>query len=252
MSTQRLILLAGLGLASAVHAQSAPPATAQTAGTLVIVPASAEVTRPNDEAYVTFVVEEQDEDRVAATSRVNQKMKEGTAIVRAQDPQAQLKTTGYYTAPVYPNEPDNPRPLNTRRVPIGWHVTQTLQVTTRNLAALPNTVAAAQKLLNLDGLNYHLSSELARKLDEERIAATYRNLNQRIAAIARAMGRNLADATVETVDFDGNEQRVVANAAGILPRAMAMRAQEPNLPEPSFEPGETTLDMHVVGKVRFR
>src|SRR5213595_578015 len=138
MRPSHLILAASLGLAFNVHAQPAAAAPAAghaasptTSGTLVIVPAYGEVKHANDEATVTFSVEEQDKDRAAAQARVNQKMKQGTDIVRRADPQAELKTVNYYSYPVYPEVPDNPqRPLATqaaRRTPIGWRVGQYLE-----------------------------------------------------------------------------------------------------------------------------
>jgi predicted secreted protein len=141
-----------------------------------------------------------------------------------------------------------------RRVPIGWRVGQYLEVKTRNLQALPKTAAAAQKVLNLNGIDYHVSPELAKRLDDERIAATYRNLNERIASIARAMGRNVNDAVIDTVDFEGsgNYAGGQAEAAPALMRMSAKRADVAEMPEPSFEPGETTLQMRLVGKVKFR
>ena len=90
MSFPKLFLAAAFVLASHVHAQ-----------TLVIVPAFGEVTHPNDQATATFLVEEQDKDKAVAASRVNQKMTQGLDILRKQDPQATLKTQGYYTYPVY-------------------------------------------------------------------------------------------------------------------------------------------------------
>jgi uncharacterized protein YggE len=257
MRPSHLILAASLGLALGAQAQTAP-AVATTSGTLVIVPAYGEVKHANDEATVTFSVEEQDKDRAAAQARVNQKMKQGTDIVRRADPQAELKTVNYYSYPVYPEVPDNPqRPLATqaaRRTPIGWRVGQYLEVKTRNLENLPKTAAAAQKLLGISNVDYHLSPELTKKLDDERIAATYRNLNERIASIARAMGRNVNDAVIDTVDFEGSGNYVGGNPAP-SPAPMAMRAkfaESADVPEPSFEPGETRLDMRVVGKVKFR
>src|SRR5881398_2915657 len=126
MSLRTLVLISSLGLALANQAQAqTTPAVATTAGTLVVVPAFGEVRHVNDEATVTFSVEEQDKDRAAATARVNQKMKQGTEIVRREDPQAELKTVNYYTYPVYPEVPDGPRPLANqaaRRIPIGWRV----------------------------------------------------------------------------------------------------------------------------------
>jgi uncharacterized protein YggE len=264
MSLKTVVLISSFGFALASQAQaqtaSASPAQVPTAGTLVIVPAFGEVKHANDEASVSFSVEEQDKDRALATARVNQKMKQGTEIVRREDPQAELKTINYYTFPVYPEVPDGVRPLSAqaqaaRRIPIGWRVGQSLEVRTRNLSHLPKTVAASQKVLNLAGIDYHLSRELTRQLDDERIAATWRNLNERIASIARAMGRSVHDAVIDTVDFEGS-----GNYAGMqgpmAQRAMvagsAVRKQEESMPEPSFEPGETTVQMQVVGKVRFR
>jgi uncharacterized protein YggE len=266
MRPSHLILAASLGLALgplSAHAQAAPALASpglpfSTSGTLVIVPASGEVRHANDEATVTFSVEEQDKDRAAATARVNQKMKQGTEIVRREDPQAELKTVNYYSYPVYPEVPDNPRPLATpgaRRIPIGWRVGQHLEVKTHNLDKLPKTAAAAQKVLGISNIDYHLSPELTRKLDDERIAATYRNLNERIASIARAMGRKVSDAVIDTVDFEGSGHYAgdLGNPAPPPVATMAAsRAQMAEMPEPSFEPGETLLQMRVVGKVRFR
>jgi predicted secreted protein len=261
MRPSHLILAASLGLALAAQAQAqthSAPAAAVTSGTLVIVPAFGEVKHANDEATVTFSVEEQDKDRGAAQARVNQKMKQGTEIVRREDPQAELKTVNYYSYPVYPEVPDSPRPLANqpaRRIPVGWRVGQYLEVKTRNLDKLPKTAAAAQKVLGITNIDYHLSPELTRKLDDERIAATYRNLNERIGSIARAMGRNVGDAVIDTVDFEGSGNYVGGqDAAAPAPVAMmrAKHAESAETPEPSFEPGETRLQMRLVGKVKFR
>jgi uncharacterized protein YggE len=261
MRPSHLILAASLGLALTTQAQSQSqnaPAATTTSGTLIIVPAFGEVKHANDEATVTFSVEEQDKDRAAAQARVNQKMKQGTDIVRKEDPQAELKTVNYYSYPVYPEVPDGPRPLANqaaRRIPIGWRVGQYLEVKTRNLDKLPKTAAAAQKVLGITGIDYHLSPELTRKLDDERIAATYRNLNERIGSIARAMGRNVNDAVIDTVDFEGSGN-YVGGQGEAAPAPMAMmrgkHADAAETPEPSFEPGETRLQMRVVGKVKFR
>jgi uncharacterized protein YggE len=261
MRPSHLILAASLGLAFGAHAQTAPAAAdhaATTSGTLVIVPAYGEVKHANDEATVTFSVEEQDKDRAAAQARVNQKMKQGTDIVRREDPRAELKTVNYYSYPVYPEVPDNPqRPLATqaaRRIPIGWRVGQYLEVKTRNIDGLPKTAAAAQKVLGISNIDYHLSPELTKKLDDERIAAAYRNLNERIASIARAMGRSVNDAVIDTVDFEGS-----GHYAGQPEQAMyratvsgARNKAAEDVAEPSFEPGETSLQMRLVGKVKFK
>lgn len=257
MTIKHTFLIAGLMLgAPLVQAQGQAPNMVPTTGALVVVPGFGEVTRPNDQVVANLVVEEQDKDKAVAASRVNQKMAKGIAIVKQQDPQAKLKTQGYFTYAVYPEE----RPLPNGamapphvRVPTGWRVGQTLEVTTTDLEHLPKTVAAAQAVLTLNGLQFGLSPAATKKLDDERIAATYQNLNERIASIANAMGRKLSDAVIDTIDFEGsgNYTRPESLARPVAMRAMRKTADDA-VAEPSFEPGETTLQMQVVGKVKFR
>jgi predicted secreted protein len=241
-------LLAATGFAA--HAQAPLP----TSGTLVVVPAYGEVKHANDQVRVTFNVEEQDKDKTVAASRVNLKMKQGTDILKRQDPQAILQTRGYYTYPVYPEEQPQPRgSANKPRQPTSWRVGQYLDATTSNLNNLPKTVASVQSVLALNGLYFGLSDATSKKLDDQRIAVTYQNLTERIASIAHAMGRNVSDAVIDTVDFEGtgNYAQEAAAPKGLMMRSAAMGDSAP-VEEPSFEPGETTLNMRVVGKVRFK
>ena len=172
MSRLKTLVAVGCVAASAAAFAQTP---AQTSGTLVIVPAYGEVKHANDEARMTLMVEEQDKDKAAAASRVNQKMKQGTEIVRKADPQATLTTRGYYTYAVYPE--DQPRQSNKARQPSAWRVGQYLEVKTTNLTALPKTVAAAQGVLALNGLQFGLTEATTKKLDAERIdAVSYTHL----------------------------------------------------------------------------
>ena len=135
------------------HAPTAAPATS---GTLVVVPRlSAKSHTPTTKPTCLLTVEEQDKDKNAAASRVNAKMKQGTEIVRSADPSAKLKTYGYYTYPVYPVK--TIRSARSRRTSsacrIGWRVGQMLEVKTTNLAGLQKTAAAAQKVLQINGID---------------------------------------------------------------------------------------------------
>lgn len=230
-----------------VHAQD----KLATTGTLVIVPADGEVVHSNDEARIIWMVEEQDKDKALAASRANQKMKRGMEIIKKADPDARLKTYGYYTYPVYPDE--QPRPLNKPRVVSGWRVGQYLEVKTLSLQALPRTVAAAQQVLALSNLEFGLSDKTAKMLDARRIEAAYANLTDRVAAIAKAMGRSAGDAVLDTVDFEGSGAYVPQQESAAKMTMRAASAQDAvNVEEPSFEPGETVLHMRVVGKVKFK
>ena len=251
MTVLKTVAAAALVLgAQAVNAQNVP-----TAGALVIVPAYGQVVAPNDQAVATFAIEEQDKDKAAAASRVNQKMKQGVDILKKEDPQAQLKTQGYYTYPVYPEEP--PRPVTNPqkpRVPTAWRVGQYVEMKTTKLEGLPKAVSSAQKVLTLNGIQFGLSPAATKKLEDQRIAATYKNLNERIASIAGAMGRPVSDAQLETIDFEGSGNYAGGQEGRPAPMAMRAYAKDASqeVAEPSFEPGETTLDMRVVGKVKFK
>ncbi|MBV8623489.1 MAG: SIMPL domain-containing protein [Herbaspirillum sp.] len=243
----------------ATQAQAQAQAPVQTTGTIVVVPANGEISVPNDQARVTLQVEEQDKDKAAAASRVNQKIKQGIDLLKRQDPQAALKSYGYYTYAVYadappvtaqqPRQPGKPRPV------VGWRVGQYLDMTTQNLAALPKTVAAAQGLMSLNGLQFGLSPAAAKKLDAALVDATYKNLEERVGFIANAMHRAPSDAVLETVDFEGSGNYAAPAAAPMAKMAMMrsdMAQESVQVAEPSFEPGESTLNMRLVGKVRFK
>jgi uncharacterized protein len=224
----------------------------QTSGTWVVVPAFGEVKHSNDEARATLMIEEQDKDKAVAASRVNQKMKQGIDILKREDPLAELKTRGYYTYPVYADDSVQPRQGSRVRQPVSWRVGQYLEMTTSNLSVLPKTIAAAQRLLALGSLQFGLTEKTMRKLEEQRIAATYANLTDRIIAIAKAMGRNPSDATLDTIDYEGSGAYAQSQDAQAMTPMRAASAETMQVEEPSFEPGETTLSMRVVGKVRFK
>jgi uncharacterized protein YggE len=239
-------------------------AQAQVSGitaTQIIVPAYGEVVQPNDQAQATLMIEEQDKDKAAAASRVNQRTTQGINLLRQQDPQAKLKTRGYYTYAIYPEDQPQPRSTGTGasakpRQPIAWRVGQYLELTTTNLRTLPQTIAAAQTAgpgqMTLNGLTFGLSPAAAKQSDAALIDATYKNLTERLGSIARAMNRNPADLLLDTLDFEGSGNYAPNEA---MPKTMMMRGAAPaqdTVAEPSFEPGETTLTMRAVGKLKFK
>lgn len=248
MLLKKIVFMASVLLGSAVQAQSQLPST----GTLVAVPASGQVTHANDEVTVTFSVEESGKDKAEVASRANRKMKEGIAILRAQDPTARLKSGAYNTYAQYKKDKLSSRETVASPVEIiGWQIVVEVKVTTQDLAALPKMAAAVQDVLGLSHVNFHLTEATIRKLDDQRIAATYQNLNERIASIASAMGRQVSNTTIESVEFDGAGAR---NNYSDFQRVevTGSRLRKEDLAEPSFEAGETTLQMNLVGRVRFK
>lgn len=242
MTISKLVLIAAIAATLTLQAQAQ---ALSSSGATIVVPAWGEVQQANDQVTATLAVEEQDKNKAAAASRVNQKMNQGIALIKQNDPQAHLKTQGYYTYPVYPDGAAG----NTPRTPAGWRIGQTLQVVTSNLHGLPKTIAAAQSVLTLSGLQFGLSKAAASALDAQRIAVTYQNLTERVASIAGAMGRKPSDVVLDSIEFetaDGYRQ------PGGIRSAMLSRAAPEAVQEPGFEPGETTLELRLVGKLHFK
>ena len=232
---KKIIVLASILLCTQVFAQ-------QTKGSVVMVSGSGEVKAENDQVKVTFFIEEQDKDKSAAASRVNQSMKQGTELIKKADPDGKLATRGYYSYPVYSESSSN----NKARLITGWRVGQYLDLTTKNIQQLPATVASAQQVLALNGVSFGLSDEATQRLDAARLDSAYKNMQQRAQIIAKAMGRNLNDATIESLDVDG------VGAIRPEPRMFTatMKSSSP-VPETSFEAGESTLSARVVAKIKF-
>lgn len=227
-----------------------PSYAQQVTGALVTVSGVADIKADNDQAIATFFIEEQDKEKDKAASRVNQKMRAGTDLIKREDPQAALTTRGYYTYPIYTDEAPSVSNPQRKRTQTGWRVGQYLEVKTQNLKHLPATTAAAQKILALNGLSFGLSDAATKKLEAERLEAGYRNLMEKAAVIVTAMGRKPADAVIESVNFDGSDN----NERPYMASAMMAKSsrQEADVAEPSFEPGVTTLTSRVVGKLRLK
>jgi uncharacterized protein YggE len=238
-------------LASLAQAQMIPSAK----GTSMTIAAVGEVTQTNNQAVMSFLAEVEDQNEAVAASKVNQKMKEATALIKQLDPNAKLETAGYYTYPIYPNLESHPHTKHQTLRPIRWRITQSLQITTTSLATLSKTVAAAQGIVSLTGIHFGLSEQARKQSDQEKLAMAYRHLTQRIAAIAQAINVDQNRATIDTIDFATND-----DDSGHMPRMMRMSApiaadtmqKNNSVIEPSFEPGETTVKIRIIATVVFK
>lgn len=227
------------------------PVVAQTlTGTVITVSGSADVKADNDQAVLNFYIEEQDKDKTAAASRVNQKMKSGTDLIRKEDPQAQLRTRSYYSYPIYAETPVNAVGQPVKRQIIGWRSGQYLEVKTTNIAQLSSTAAAGQKVLALNGVNFGLSDAAIKKFEAARVEAGYHQFSDKVKMIASTLGKKPDDIVIESLDFDnaGSELRQFEAAPMMLKAARADAAAT----EPSFEPGFTSLNIKITGKLRLK
>jgi predicted secreted protein len=234
-------------LLSAMFA-SAPMAVAEvlpTENSLVTVTAVGTVTAPNDEAQLVFGYEEQGKDKAALASNVNLRLKQGIAALKKANPNARLALDSYRTYAVYDEALANVQKRDAQKV--GWRVSQQVRLVTGDFAALPATVASAQKILALESVNFGLSEETMKKLEQRRVEAAYRSLEEQVAFIAGAMRRPVGDAKLESLDFAGPPVERVYVTGSKISRKDLGEVEEPNL-----QPGETKLELRASAKVRFK
>ena len=234
----RILAIAALALAASapVFAQQSLPLP--PAGTLVLMTGVAEVELTNDEAVANFFYEAQDADLTRAQSLVNQRVGDGTAALKRADPKAQIETSGYSSYPVYSS--------GSNRAITGWRVRQGVTMRTENLSALPKTVAAAQPLLALGGIDFRLSKASRDKVEAQLIQLAIANLNARFTAAGQSMGVLPNRIRVEEINFGVRE--------GAPPQPMMMRSAMQSsdaVAPPVFESGRSIERLSVTGKARF-
>ena len=228
------IVVLALGLASG--AAIAQPASARIEGTLLLMTGTAEAEVANDEALAQFFFEAQDADLARAQSQVNQRVAEGVAQLKRADPKALVETTGYTSYPVY--QPGTQRKL------VGWRVRQGVSLRTSELAALPRAVAAAQQHLALAGIDFRLSRAARTRVEAELIEQAIANLNDKVAAAARALKVAPDRVRLEELNF------------GVTPppmprmRSDMMASAAPPVEEPQFDAGRSLQQLTVTGKAR--
>jgi len=236
----RSFFLASLltAVCSIAAAQAPAVSNAQRAdGTLVLMTGNAEIEVPNDEAVASFYFEAQDADLARAQSLVNQRVAEAVAQIKRADPKGQVETAGYMSYPIYSKE---------GRKVTGWRVRQMVTLRTSDLAGLPRTVAAAQSLLALGGIDFRLSRPARERVEAELIQRSIASLNARMAAVAQAM--NVPPARLRTEELNFGVQDVVRPMA-MMARAAPMLASD-QVAEPQFDAGRSLQQMTVTGRVR--
>jgi len=226
-------LLAAALLSAPVLAQTPAP---RSEGTVLLMTGSAVVEVDNDEALAQFYFEVQETELPRAQSLVNQRVADGVAQLKRADPKASVETAGYTSYPVY--QPGSQRKL------IGWRVRQAVSLRTSDLAALPRTVAAGQQHLALAGIEFRLSRAARSRVEAALIEQAIANLNDKVAAAARALNVPTARVRLEELNFG------VAPPPMPRMRAEAMAGAAPPVEEPQFDAGRSLQQLTVTGKAR--
>lgn len=224
-------------------------------GSQVLVSGRADIKVVNDQAVISFYAEEVDKDKTLAATRVNQKMKTSIEYIKQKYKGIELSTHNYHSSQTY----EEVASKNANGMPIvkqqanGWRVGQYLDLKTPDLKNLPAMVAYLQKTLALNNVRFEVSDELGKRVEAERILAGYKNLNERIAMIAQAMGRQTSDFIIDSVDFEGGAiDRSPDRTYGRFFTSTVSNVRSDKIVEPDFEPGTSVISIRVDAKLRVK
>ena len=232
------ILLSALNL-SGLTAALAQTTTASRPGTVVLLQAQAETFVDNDEARVSFFIQEQHADRAEAASQANKKTRETLERIKQADPGAEVRTTGYSTYPQY---------ANNGRTITAWQVRQEVMMTTKNLSQLEKTVARVQTVAAVSGVVFGLSREAQRKLDVQLFDMAFVDFRSRMAVVAKALGKTEKDVEIEEINLANAERPFLPRP----PVAMMARAAAGEVAESKFEPGDSRQSLSFTARIRVK
>jgi len=224
-----LLMLAMVGYVAAANTDASADQVIHASG-------SGSVTGTPDRVQITFSVETENVDVVAAQSDNAARMNTVVnALVAAGVPNDQMKTTGYSINPVY-QDPTNPLGSQVKI----YQVTNTLQVTLHDVNQTGTIIdtAVAQGVNQVNSIQFSLSDEQAQALRTQALTKAVQAARADADAVAAALGVTITG--TETADITQGYTPVVYNNYDMTGAAMATSAA----PTP-IQPGDVTVTAQV-------
>ena len=141
-----------------------------------------------------------------------------------------VRTQAYNTHPVYH-----------KNVVIGWKVSQSIRVESRDAAALSQLLGSLQKRLHLTSVSFGVSPELREETENTLISRAIAAFTKRAKNIAADLGHSGYKLVTLNVQTGGGSRVFQA-------RAMMMEAA-PAMAPPAMEAGESRLTVTVSGEI---
>ena len=206
-------------------------------GTRINISATAEAELPNDEVVITFRVEQQGKNSDEIRKQVNNISKRIQQRLQ-KERGVKLKTTSRNMQPVWHH------PKNQPRVRTAWRMTQTEQVTSTNLDAVPAWLDAIENAgAHLSNLQFRVSRERARLTQASLQLEAIKTFRKKAAALAK--GLDTSDFRIIRLNTSSHTPRPVMYRS-----EMAMMAKaSADTPAPSLSAGEGTIQVTITGEI---
>lgn len=240
-------LCAAVFAAGSVFA-AAPKTQLPEPGTLVTLPVTASVEVDNDEAVVQLYVLEESRDVSGAAQAAVQKAADGLKALKAQYPQAEMKTMSLTSTPRYTEAKEG----EASRI-AAWQVRQTVSVTLKDVNQAAGFVQTAQKYFAFDHVGFQVSGAARESVQKRLVKDVIESLREQAAANAENLNGPHARVSFESIDF---HNAAYTRAVPYRVNADLMRAQaygaEASMALPVFDAGVTTLTRSLTAKVRIK
>ncbi len=233
----RYLLMSVLLLLTPMLAQAQDDAEYFPEGTRINLSASAEMVLPNDEVIVSFRVEKQGKDADAVRSYVN---KVSGAIEQRlkQEADVKLKTLSRNMQPVWKYVKNSPR------VRVGWQMTQSGQISTTNLKAVPKWLDAIESAgAHLSNLNFRVSDAISKQAMESLRRQAIANFRSKAAGMAKGLDAESFRIIRLNTSGQAPQPRIYRAEMAMMAKASADNAQ------PALSAGENKITVTVSGEI---
>ena len=199
---------------------------------VVSLQAQASVEVDNDTMRATLFAEEEDASPARLSDGVNRTVNEALRIAKA-DTRVKVKTGGYQTYPVY----DKTRIVR-------WRARSELHFESADFKALSDLIGRLQGSMKLAGVDFSVSPEARKRIEDELTAAAIADFLRRAQLIAQGFGASGYRVKEANVSGEGAMPPMPRPMMMMRGAAMADAVQAPNI-----EAGTSRLAVSVNGAI---
>lgn len=209
----------------------------QPAGTIINLNATEEIRLPNDEVVISFRVEKEGANADEIRRYVN-RVSEAIQRRLKKESAVKLKTVGRNIQPMWKY------PKHSQRVRTGWRMTQSGQVISSKLDAVPKWLDTIEtEGAHLSSLQFRISSSASKKARDRLRLKAISSFRKKATGIAK--GLNAEHFRIIQLNTSSQMPQPVIHRA-----EMAMMAKSADAPPPSLSAGESSLRITVNGTIQ--
>lgn len=188
----------------------------------------------NDQVNATLSKTVQNKNSAEVAVKITQTLNQAMIIAKKY-PQVKVSTGNQNTYPQY----DKNQKI------IGWTGNANLYLKSTDTVAMSNLIAELQSFMNLDGLDFSVSDDLRKKIEQELMVQASKNFQAQAATLLPAW--NARDYQLVSLDFNQG-YTAMPMARGYYTTAVS--AKEMSVPAQDYQAGESTITVNANGVIQ--